>query len=125
MEHRWGHRVGVDLPVRIIGTPFPVRASRLANLSTSGAFILTDADLRLLSRVLVVIETPSTVRGDAPTVPGYVARKLREGIGIEWCEFAPLQVTRILQSVSSRRRTRFYDSESSPHIAIARLSTSV
>ena len=85
MEHRWGHRIGVDLPVRITGNPFSVRAGRLVNLSVSGAFILTGGDLRKLSRVLIVIANPSMARHEAPTLAAYVARKLGDGFGIEWC----------------------------------------
>ena len=49
MEHRWGERVGVDIPVRITGHPFTVRTGRLSNLSVSGAFIRADVDVRPLS----------------------------------------------------------------------------
>jgi hypothetical protein len=73
-------------------------------LSSSGAFIQTDAELRLLARVLVIIDTPSTARSQSPTILAYVARKFGDGIGIAWCEFAPIEVSQILQSVSSRRR---------------------
>jgi len=116
MEHRWGQRVGVDLPVRIAADPFPQRAGRLANLSASGAFIRTDAELRLLVRVVVVIETQPDSRREAPTIPGYVARKLGDGVGIAWCEFAPLEITRILQSLTAPPRNRSEESES-PNIS--------
>lgn len=113
MEHRCGHRVGVDLPVSISGNALAARAGRLTNLSTSGAFIQTDAEWRLLSRVLVVIDPPSTARLHAPTISAYVARKLRDGVGIAWCEFAPIEVTRILRSVTLLRRDRSNEIESS------------
>jgi len=119
MEHRCGQRVGVDLPVTITGNPFSVRAGRLTNLSTSGAYIQTDADLRLLSRVLVVIDPPSTARPHAPTVSAYVARKFRDGVGIAWCEFAPIEVTRILRTVISQRRDRSNEIEGSAGSASA------
>ena len=63
MEHRWGERVGVDIPVRITGHPFTVRTGRLSNLSVSGAFIRADVDVRPLSRILVAIELPQRSRG--------------------------------------------------------------
>jgi hypothetical protein len=111
MEHRRGQRVGVDLPVHITGNSCSHQAGRLANLSASGAFIQTDAKLRVLARVLVVIETPPTARSRAPAIPAYVARNWGAGIGIAWCEFAPLQVTRILQSVDSLRGNRLRNPE--------------
>jgi hypothetical protein len=123
MEHRWGHRIGVDLPVRITGNPFSVRAGRLVNLSVSGAFILTGGDLRKLSRVLIVIANPSMARHEAPTLAAYVARKLGDGFGIEWCEFAPVEVTRMLQSLTSRRHNSLHKAENPAAVAIARIST--
>lgn len=107
MEHRWGERVGVDIPVRITGHPFSVRTGRLSNLSVSGAFIRADVDVRLLSRILVAIELPHRLKRDAPMIPAFVARKLKDGIGIEWCEFKPPAISRLLQSSIARyRRTR-------------------
>jgi hypothetical protein len=103
MEHRWGERVGVDIPVRITGHPFTVRTGRLSNLSVSGAFIQADVDVRPLSRILVAIELPQRPKNDAPMIPAFVARKLKDGIGIEWCEFKPPAINRLLQSSTARR----------------------
>ncbi len=102
MEHRWGERIGVDIPVRITGHPFTVRTGRLSNLSVSGAFIRAEIDVRLLARILVAIDLPYGTKCDAPMVPAFVARKLKDGIGIEWCEFKPPAINRLLQSSSAR-----------------------
>lgn len=102
MEHRWGERVGVDIPVRITGHPFTVRTGRLSNLSVSGAFIRADVDVRPLSRILVAIELPQRPKSDAPMIPAFVARRLKDGIGIEWCEFKPPAINRLLQSSAAR-----------------------
>jgi PilZ domain len=109
MEHRWGERVGVDIPVRITGHPFTVRPGRLSNLSVSGAFIRADVDVRPLSRILVAIELPQHPKRDAPTIPAFVARKLKDGIGIEWCEFKPPAISRLLQSSTARHYRRKRD----------------
>jgi hypothetical protein len=103
MEHRWGERVGVDIPVRITGHPFTVRTGRLSNLSVSGAFIRVDADVRPLARILVAIDLPYRTKYDAPAIPAFVARKLKDGIGIEWCEFKPPAINSLLQSSAARR----------------------
>jgi hypothetical protein len=102
MEHRWGERVGVDIPVRITGQPFTVRTGRLSNLSVSGAFIRAEVDVRPLSRIVVAIELPHRPKSDAPMIPAFVARKLKDGIGIEWCEFKPPAINRLLQSSTAR-----------------------
>ena len=123
MEHRWGERVGVDIPVKITAHPFSVRSGRLQNLSVSGAFIRMDHDLRLLSRIQVAIEMPQRSKHDAPVLAAYVARKYKDGIGIEWCEFAPPPVPQLLHSFTTRRHIRLRRPESAAAIAITRLSS--
>jgi hypothetical protein len=103
MEHRWGERVGVDIPVRLTVRPFSVKSGRLTNLSLSGAFIKGGVDVRVLSRIQVVIEVPSRFKHATPIVSAYVARKFKDGIGVEWCEFAPQAVIDLIRSVSPRR----------------------
>jgi hypothetical protein len=122
MEHRWGERVGVDIPVRITAHPFAVKHGRLTNLSVSGASIKTDFDVRPLSRIQVVLELPHKARSEAPTVPAYVARVGKSGIGIEWCEFSPPVVSEFLAALAHRRYTRIRKPEPASAIAIARLS---
>jgi hypothetical protein len=122
MEHRWGERIGVDMAVRITAQPFAVRHGRLVNLSVSGASIKTDIDLRPLSKIQIVIELPHCARSEAPSISAYVTRGLRDNIGIEWCEFAPPEVSRLLQIFSARRYIRIRKPELPAAIAIARLS---
>jgi hypothetical protein len=122
MEHRWGERVGVDIPVRITAHHFSVRPGRLANLSVSGAFIKAAFELRLLSRVQIAIELPHRAKHEAPTVAAYVARKFKDGIGIEWCEFAPAAISRLLQSFANRPHIHLRKPEPAVTVAISRLS---
>jgi hypothetical protein len=122
MEHRWGERVGVDLPVRITAHPFTVRHGRLMNLSVSGASIKADFELRPLSRIQVLLELPHRSKSDAPSIAAYVARRSKDSIGIEWCEFAPPVVTELLQSFTARRYTRLRKPEPAGAIALTRLS---
>ena len=79
-----------------------MRTGRLSNLSVSGAFIRAEVDVRPLSRIVVAIELPHRPKSDAPMIPAFVARKLKDGIGIEWCEFKPPAINRILQSSTAR-----------------------
>jgi PilZ domain len=122
MEHRWGERVGVDIPVRLTAHPFAVRHGRLMNLSVSGASIKADFDLRPLSRIQVVIELPHRSRCEAPSIAAYVTRTSKDSVGIEWCEFAPPAVSELLQAFAARRYIRLRKPESPITIAITRLS---
>jgi hypothetical protein len=107
MEHRWGERVKVSIPIRLTTSHPPwVRTGELSNLSVSGALITTDCSVRLLSRIEIVLDSPLRPKHDAPVVAGYVARQYKGAIGIEWCEFAPPDVTKLLQVLGARPHAR-------------------
>jgi len=102
MEHRWGERFAIDMPVGL-GVPLSTpKRGRLVNLSLSGAFIKTSLDVRLLSRLQVVFK-PGRGRKHSPvTISAYVARKADEGIGVEWCDFAPTVVAELIRTTTQR-----------------------
>jgi hypothetical protein len=122
MEHRWGERIGVDMPVRVVSHAYRMRPARLANLSVSGALIETDWELRPLSQIEVIIDLPHHWRYEAPTVAAYVARRYKRGVGIEWCEFAPPVISKTLRSLAGRRYGRLRKPETPAAIVISRLS---
>jgi len=122
MEHRWGERVRVDLPVHITAHPFSVRQGRLTNLSVSGASIRADFDLRLLSRIQVVIDLPHRARSEAPSIDAYVTRSSKTSFGIEWCEFSPPVISEMLANLATRPYIRMRKPEPAAAIALARLS---
>jgi hypothetical protein len=105
MEHRWGGRVTIDLAVRVAGRPYSVRPARLVNLSASGAYIVVSADLRLLSRVQIAIALPHHLPHPTPMVAAYIARKGKDGVGVEWCEYAPKPVLELLRYAAARYGT--------------------
>jgi hypothetical protein len=105
MEHRWGGRITVDLAVRVAARPYTVRPARLVDLSASGAYIVVSADLRLLSRIQIAIALPHRLAHPTPMVAAYVARKGKDGVGVEWCEYAPKPVLELLRYAASRYRT--------------------
>ena len=122
MEHRWGKRVQVDFPIRVTAHPFVVRDGRLTDLSVSGAWIEADFELRLLSRVEVSIILPMWPKHEAPTVAGYVSRKFREGIGVEWCEFAPYAISQLLRAIVARPHAHVRRPATTASLTTSRLS---
>lgn len=107
MEHRWGARFTVDLAVRVAGRPYNVRMGRLVDLSASGAFINVAADLRLLSRVQVAITAlPQRLAHPTPMIAAFIARSSKDGVGVEWCEYAPKPVLELLRYVAAHRLER-------------------
>jgi PilZ domain len=101
MEHRWGERVRVNIPVHMSARGVAGIDGSIKNLSLSGALMKSDCELRLHSLIEVHIKLPaSSQRVDI--VKAQVSRKLEQYVGIEWCDFAPAIVKDLLRSSSVR-----------------------
>lgn len=111
MEHRWGQRIRVDIPVQIAAPPLSLRPARLANLSLSGACIASEYVLRPLSRVELLIVVPFKPGNEASRTTAYVTRSNPDGIGVEWCEYAPPVVNELMQSLNPRGVSRLRTSD--------------
>ena len=97
-ESRWGDRVRVNIPVQVSANDSSTIGC-MKNLSLSGALVRADADLGLHALIQVNINLPSPSQRVA-AVAAYISRKTREGVGVEWCEFAPSVVKDLLRSPS-------------------------
>jgi PilZ domain-containing protein len=95
-ESRWGDRVRVNIPVQVSANALSA-LGRMKNLSLSGALVKADVDLGMHALIHVHIAISSPSRRLA-AITAYVSRKDEEGIGIEWCEFAPSIVKDLLRS---------------------------
>lgn len=85
MEHRWGRREEVTIPVEL-RWPQRYGAARgeITNVSTSGAWIDTVAVMPLLAPIEVDM---LDVDGLGP-LAAFVVRRSSRGIGVEWSELA-------------------------------------
>lgn len=93
MDHRWGNRIAVDLPVSI-GRRGTMAAGRLRNISISGAYVETLTRLPTLAMVNLRIGGGNGGNPPMADLWGYVMRHDGRGIGIEWCEEVRLQAGR-------------------------------
>ena len=97
LNHRWGHRLSVDIDVQLLCPPRMTGLGRLTDMSVSGAFVETDLDLPLLSAIRVLSELRNGHENfESHTATAYVVRRSRAGIGIEWLQLAPALVRAIL-----------------------------
>ena len=90
MEHRWGQRVAVKMPVELNVRPHAVNWMR--DVSASGAFIETLP----LFPIFSLLHVTFMVGGSMQSVPGYVVRVGGDGMGVEWCTFAPQAIRALL-----------------------------
>ena len=103
MEHRWGERVAMNMPIRLtLARAFSVGSGQLSDLSVSGGWIITDQRVRVLSQIGIVLNPGRVTKCDAAVIAAYVTRQCKNGIGVEWCQFAPPTVAELLRSVSVR-----------------------
>jgi len=102
MEHRWGQRLELQHEVRLQVETHGTISGRTRNLSLSGVFIaMPIPPLPLWTRVAVYLhaERPRRPRRHVPQpIFAYVVRRTEDGVGLEWCQFAPRSVRKLLNS---------------------------
>lgn len=110
MEHRWGERVAVRLPVELACGSAPPVAGSLENVSSSGAFVRTEGGRPPRGPVEVILPERRAARGPPARLAAYVVRETDIGVGIEWREFAPRPVRELMirdrRSGGARMRAR-------------------
>ena len=103
MEHRWGERLKVALPVRIHAASGLVGPGLVVNFSVSGAFIAATFPLPPLCRVRVSFAPQGRCAG-RPTHTSHsifeaqVVRQNAAGFAVEWCEFGTHEVVAFANS---------------------------
>jgi hypothetical protein len=95
MEHRWGKRCSVDLPVLLRLESGRIEG-RVRELSLSGAYLATAA--RVGAGQSLSIELAG---GELPPVVAWVIRQDAHGLAVEWQEFAPWPIALTLETATS------------------------
>jgi hypothetical protein len=98
-RQRWGQRITVDISVQVAASASPEIHRHLKSLSLSVALMETEQELPLHAYIEISIKLPETARSDI-RVMARVTRNLKDGVGVEWCEFAPSAVKDLLRSPS-------------------------
>jgi hypothetical protein len=97
MEHRWGERFTVDLPVRLRSGHRLIGAGRLRNLSISGALVQTELRLTALAPIDVEVRVGSS----REMLEAFVTRQDEGALGIEWLEVGPAVVALVASFVGA------------------------
>jgi hypothetical protein len=107
MEHRWGQRIDVAIPVRLYAsTHAGENDGQLANLSLTGGWIDVHIEVRRFSTMQLLFELPEPSMIGPHLVNAYVARQTEDGIGLEWCEYAPRAVVHLIRAMIRREHPR-------------------
>jgi hypothetical protein len=96
VEHRWGKRVSLDLTVTLDWGVSKGLAGRLRDVSLSGGYIQRVRLIPLWAEVYVELQGLTGTQGESDRVKGYVVRSEPNGVALEWADFAPRAVRRIV-----------------------------
>ena len=99
MEHRWGHRLSTNIPVRLRCMQSPDSGCRclgcLENVSASGALIKTELGICPAANVVVQTLAPAFGLQDRELLASIVRASSGE-IAVEWMEFASTGVSALM-----------------------------
>jgi len=101
MEHRWGVRVDLDCPARLVLHDGPVGDGRLRNASISGALIATPFRLAPLTPLNVVLTTGRGEKRRSIELPACVTRADPEGFAVEWRDMAVPTLVALLRDAGA------------------------
>lgn len=96
MEHRWGERFKLELPLRLYASLRTVAVARTRDVSLSGAFLEVRTRIPRLCHLIVELEEDSGIERARWRIPAYVVRGDESGLGIEWCTFGPPPIRALL-----------------------------
>jgi hypothetical protein len=96
MEHRWGERVTLDLPVRLELAGELLAHGRIHNASISGAWLTANTSFPAFAAVEVVLRTPA----GRVALPACVVRRAQEGFAVEWRDMACEPLIAMLREAS-------------------------
>jgi hypothetical protein len=97
MEHRWGERVEVDCPARVVMCDGAAAEGRLRNASISGAFIATAVRPAPLTTLSVQLICGTGQHRRSIELPACVVRTDRDGIAVEWRDMAVPTLVELLR----------------------------
>jgi hypothetical protein len=100
MEHRWGHRVPIDVPAWLV-TSSSAGAGTLRDASISGGFIETSNSMPVGANLGVVVLVGSGIECRAVELPACVMRVAPDGFAVEWRDMACPPVLALLRGASS------------------------
>lgn len=108
MEHRWGGRKAVVVPVTVYHEGMPVGHGRTRNIGREGLFV-EGRDLGFPVHTLLDLELPAALTGrrNRHRIPGLVIHNHGDGVGLMFCSFDHhlfQGIEELLETLSSDRR---------------------
>jgi hypothetical protein len=106
MEHRWGERVTLDCPVRLVCADESGIEGRVRNASISGAWIEIGSKLPMYTTLTAIIPAGAGARGRNIELPACVVRSGPGGIAVEWRDMGVPTLVGLLQEAGGGKALR-------------------
>ena len=103
MEHRWGQRVTLEVPVRLYLDDAALGRGLLRNVSVSGALIETSLEIPVFSNIVVALPARSETGPQIHELAANVVRRLTAGIAVEWRDMACPAVVTLMERITGQR----------------------
>ena len=103
LEHRWGERISLDIPVEISASGRHLGHGRLRNASISGGFIETSLEQPVFFNLVVTLPALAGCTALPGDLAASVVRRDAAGFAVEWRDMACVRVNELLEKISGRR----------------------
>jgi hypothetical protein len=111
MEHRWGQRVTLELPVTLHVFGRALGRGVLRNASISGGLIQTAVELPTFTHLVVKMPTLSEATSGANELVANVVRPAPGGFAVEWRDMACPAIVTLLERFSGQPGSRLLEDE--------------
>jgi hypothetical protein len=111
MEHRWGQRVTLEIPVTLAVDGRTLGRGVLRNASISGALIETALELPVFSNLVVSLPCHGESAPRTADLHACLVRRAPAGFAVEWRDMACPSIVALLERATGRRADALVEDE--------------
>ena len=111
MEHRWGQRVTLEIPVTLAVAGRTLGRGVLRNASISGALIETALELPVFSNLVVSLPSHGESAPRTADLHACLVRRAPAGFAVEWRDMACPAIVALLERATGRRADALVEDE--------------
>ena len=111
MEHRWGQRVTLEIPVTLAVAGRTLGRGVVRNASISGALIETALELPVFSNLVVSLPSHGESAPRTADLHACLVRRAPAGFAVEWRDMACPAIVALLERATGRRSDALVEDE--------------
>jgi hypothetical protein len=110
-EHRWGQRVTLEVPVKLLVDGRALGRGVLRNASISGGLIETALELSRCTNLVVSMPAMSEVIPGPHDLAACVVRQAPGGFAVEWRDMACPAIVAMLERITGQRAAELLEDQ--------------